>query len=217
MNSEERNRFAEELVEAGLARYRNVAPLPGLEERLLAGLEPSRMRADALSELCKRMWQQKMRSLIAKAVWAALLAASAVAFYVVYTREAIKPRSAVRALATSIPTENARPARIAPSLNITGRADIGSTPLARPHAAKGLVSGGLQLRRRPQSWEGPRSDQFPTPEPLNEQEKLLLSYIRQTPAPPPISFHDPDELRKELQPRPLEAMRIEPPKPGGSE
>lgn len=209
MNSEERNRFAEELLEAVLARYRRAEPLPGIEDRLLARLESTQTSAGSLSVLLS--WARR-RGVAVGEVCLAMLATIVVMFYLAHNYRSARAPSGAHARKQEMQAANPGRAAVETLVKEEARIEIPSRAKIPSPRAKRLHA---ELQR--QSWHGPRREQFPTPEPLTKQEKLLLSYIRETPAPRPISFHDPEQLKKELEPRPLEALRIEPPKPGGAQ
>jgi hypothetical protein len=212
MNSEERDRFAEKLLEAALARYRRAEPLQGIEDRLLARLESAQGRSGVRILLLSWARGPRGRRLPAVEACLALLLALGAAFYLARNHRSVSQSSRVRLRTPMVQTANS--GRPGPESRVKerARAEIPSRLTRRATRAKRQHPDG-----QAQPWNGPRREQFPSPEPLTEQEKLLLSYLRETPAPRAISFHDPEQLMKELQPRPLEALRIEPPKPGGVE
>ena len=151
-NDNQRDTFLDQLLDASLARYAQVEPRPGLEERLLAGVraEPSRP-----------LWWR----------WAWLPAtAGAVALIVVGAlvlserREPTPPASRVARTAEA-------PTAVAPSPAVKETVP-GAPAKTTPRATRPTPASLAAL---------PRRQEFPSPSPLSEQEQLLLRYVQQTP------------------------------------
>lgn len=155
MEKQSHNQFIEELLDAGLARYSNVTPRPGLEERLLA---------TARSEQERRSWF----------VWAGWLAAGAVAALIVVGVFNVTHR----------PTRPAPPPPVATGQ--TAPQTVASVPPVAP-AGESRPSRRVALERVPRTAtqtarQETRLEVFPSPQPLTDEEKLLVQYVRQTPA-----------------------------------
>ena len=159
--NDQRDQFVEELLEASLKQYRGEEPRSGVEMRILAGLR-TRERA------ARRRWL----------VWAVTVCAGAVAIVVIVLHSI---RAPVRQ-----PTPSAS---LPPKESGAQRAQLrAAKPLAPEMVAQG-PQGSFGAHRAPlqppQERVGraaaPRSrpEQFPTPLPLTEQEKLLLAYLNE--------------------------------------
>jgi hypothetical protein len=152
--------FVDELLEAGLARYSDVTPRPGFEKRLLV----------AAAERERGSWF----------VWAGWLAAGAVAATVVlgvivlrhaHTMPTPRPAAATLAKSGGSGGSQAEPAgirrgTIAPARTVTRRSLLARR--AVHHAVTATV-------------DEPRLAVFPSPQPVTEEEKLLLQYVHHTP------------------------------------
>jgi hypothetical protein len=145
-------------LNAALARYAAVEPRPGLEERVLANLRTAPAAASV------RAW------------WRWSLAAAAVAVVVVALALALrpgKPRPVIANHPASALDNQQKPvtqvaAKVQPN---------GPRPQARHRShANYLVHAPTVTAAVP------KLDQFPSPQPLSEQEKILADYVRQ--------FHD---------------------------
>jgi hypothetical protein len=151
MDNKDLNQFIDDLLDAGLARYSNVTPRPGLEGRMLANVRAERER---------NSWF----------LWAGMLAAGAVAAIIVV---------GVFDLARSI----GRPASpLAATTRQSAPQVVASLPAVEPalppppsrQAAKERVPRIVAETARQET----RLDVFPSPQPMTEQEKLLLEYVR---------------------------------------
>lgn len=192
------SQFVDELLDAGLAQYRGVEPRPGLENRILAQLHAEQKASPWLA------WAWRMG--------AGLLAAGIILALVLQARRQ-RPHVPVSVTESSRPapavaSEHGRDARATarqssgPRHN-TGSADLalGSADLAHPlvgpngppgragRASFETASG----RRAARPYRGPRRDVFPSPAPLSEEEKLLLSYVRQLPEGALAAFPEDDQ------------------------
>jgi hypothetical protein len=156
MRDDRRDSFVEELLEASLKQYHSEEPRSGLELRVLAGVR-SRERAAGRRTLG---W--------AVAVCSAMLAALVLALHFI--------RAPLR-----------QPAPNAARLQESGahRAPLqGATPPAMVSQQQPRGSGGLGQGLKdkpgppkPEVLAARRPEQFPTPYPITEQEKLLLVYL----------------------------------------
>lgn len=144
------------LLEAALAKYAAAEPRSGLEERVLANLRSAAPSAN-------RTW------------WRWSLVAAATAMLLIVITFAWKSRT------PSHPAIASRPAptghlNAGPEIYVARRDPTAIPPRPRP-AHKAHVLGPA-----PVVAGAPKLDQFPSPHPLSEQEKILASYIAQ--------FHD---------------------------
>lgn len=142
-------------LDAALAKYA-AEPRAGLEERVLANL-----RAETARESVRAWWQ-----------WSVLAALAA---------------AAVIAVALSWRTGSHRATPVAVTTPATQAA---STQVARSGEQSGVrLKAARGTRRTPKHHAAvvvpvaapPRLDQFPSPQPLSEQEKLLRAFVAENP------------------------------------
>ncbi len=150
MNADDRERQAEQWLDAALSHYSDVQPRPGLEQRILASLE-ARQR-------------QTLRWF--RWVWipaAAVLIISAALVWNVRRSQPVVVVSKAPPQKTEAAGLNPRIIRTIPS----------AVPMRRvtPRRMQAAVT-------RP---EPPKQEVFPSPEPLSEQERLALSFVRNAP------------------------------------
>ncbi|MGH9863658.1 MAG: hypothetical protein ACRD35_09580 [Candidatus Acidiferrales bacterium] len=216
-NDNKRDAFLDQLLDAALARYAQVEPRPGLEERLLAGVraEPSRP-----------LWL-RWAWLPAAAGGLALLLAGV--FFLSERRETARPAPPVARTAeaptavapSTIAKETApvAPAKVKPSppRPLAARAAEAPTAVAPSTIAKETapVAPAKMTPRttRPATASLaalPRRPEFPSSSPLSEQEQLLLRYVQRTPREELLTA----ALRDPLQPLAIEPLVI-PPLPAG--
>ena len=157
----------DEMLDSLLANYSSAEPRPGLETRILANLREA-------EETPQGWWSFKW-------LWAGVVTAAIVmAAVLINGRHRIEPPTHV-----IVKTSPA-----VPQPEIQPHASIARQETARIHRHKPLAStrplnGTLALSQRPAV--------FPTPTPLSEQEKLLLSYLAGTPREEVIAESHPDE------------------------
>ncbi len=160
MNPEEREHAAEQWLDEALTSYRAAAPRPGLETRILAGLQA-------------RAAQQQRR-------WIFALAASAAVMLLAVLMTSwprSKPDTPANIAAQSPPakTNSIQPVKTVATkpqkANIQPVHERSSTAQQRRRTSNGthLVAADLKQER------------FPVPRPLSEQEQLLRIYLSQTP------------------------------------
>lgn len=155
-------KFEREL-DAALARYAAVEPRAGLEQRVLA-----RLRAENAPS-ARFEWQR----------WAVAVVAVAAVLAVWSGR---RPAG----VDVNPATMQHQTAKAGGSLLATvATGDSGKTKTHDP-LERGLVTAHAQLRRKPKSARAnadaaPRLAQFPAPEPLTEQEKLLIRFVENDP------------------------------------
>jgi hypothetical protein len=145
-------------LDDALAKYARVAPRAGLEERILANLRAEQARVPNHAG-----WRWRV---------AIVLAAVVVAALVVGWRPGKSSRPLmVKRPPTSAPGPNEPQPRVA--------VNDGAKQL---HAA-GQVSKLAATHRSPRptvvATVNPKLDQFPSPQPLSEQEEILASYVAQ--------------------------------------
>jgi hypothetical protein len=155
MNDEGRKEdpFVNELLEASLARYRSEEPRLGLETRVLAGVQAK---------------EQAVR----RKTWLFALGAVAATVLVIFAGIYVARRRP--APASPIVSESA-PSRFAPP--VTSPPPKGNS---LEHRRELVTRRALRASRRTRPTPR-RPEQFPTPAPLSEEEKLLLAYVSQAP------------------------------------
>jgi hypothetical protein len=144
-------------LESALSQYGKAEPRGGLESRVLASLRAERNRI----AFARRWW------------WAAGMAtATAVAIAVaLWVGESGREKNRVSMAGVSTPrkTENLRSTQPQPSAQIAHPPN--ETAKVRPanRPVRGLAVAT------------PKLEQFPSPQPLSEQEKILVSYVTKYP------------------------------------
>jgi hypothetical protein len=159
----------EDMLDARLANYSSAEPRPGLETRILANLREAEER-----KASQGWWNFKW-------LWAGVVAAIIiVAALLIGGRHRVAPPTHVIVKTSpAIPQPEIQPHAPAvrnETVRIRPRKSLAST---RPQSA------ALALNERPAV--------FPTPTPLSEQEKLLLSYLAGTPREEVIAQSHSDE------------------------
>jgi len=175
-------RAGEEWLDRALSRYAGSQPRPGLEGRVLAHVRAERER---------RRPRQRWWSIVGSI---AVAAAVAVAMWLGLREQ----RSPTRGIAQVPPAEANQETTSLPARQFAGEKGHGS----KESGARQRRGAGL--RKRP-----PKLDQFPSPLPLNEQEKLLSIYIREFPENAVLVARAQTELRKRE-----ELEMVEPPPDG---
>jgi len=170
-------------LDAALAKYAAVEPRAGLEERVLANLRAERAKSP------DRGWWR----------WTAVAALAAVAVVAVaLTLRSGRPTQPVAVKHILATAQSPRePERYAAN----GEANLvrprGHQPvhrtLAPPHQPKAVVAAAV-----------PKLDQFPSPQPLSEQERILKSYVAKYPEQAVLIARAASEARRQDQ---LEEMR----------
>ena len=169
MHDDKRDQFVDELLEASLKRYRGEEPRSGLEMRILAGIH-TRERAARWRGLA---W--------AVAVCAGVLVAVVLTLRLVHTPlRQLAPRASLLQPATKPPAMATRQ---------QPRGSGGAEPgVSGPR----LVQGPKEKPRTPKPGvrTTKRPEQFPTPFPLTEQEKLLLALLNKATKPDLVAQTD---------------------------
>ena len=165
MHDNKPDQFVNELLDASLKRYYSEEPRAGLELRLLAGVRSRQ------GQVRRRRW-----------VWALAVSAGMLAAVVLVLHSAHAP-GRLHVISASVPGQPAKP------LAKPGSADSGlrSPRLVQVHAEKPRTA-------KPAVRATERPEQFPTPMPLTEQEKLLLAYVNK--ATNPASSADADKTEE---------------------
>ena len=183
MDEKERNQFVDDLLEASLARYSSVPPRPGLEGRVLANVRAAQGR---------HAWF----------VWAGWLAAGAAAVLIVIgalslTHRVIIPSppqrvEVTKSTSTSIlakaPTLHPPERSLVPRRTSSGRTVHPTLMVAHAEA---------------------RLPEFPSPSPLTSEEKLLVQYVRATPAPALLASSTGTTKIQEIQIKELEISPLD--------
>jgi hypothetical protein len=166
-------------LDAALGQYGKAEPRAGLETRILANL-----RAETDRAASKRRW------------WAAagMVAATAAIAAVIWLGRGDRVRTPAGAGTT------------------TARRDAGSgdrpsqDPTVRPVPQQLLEQGARNAIRRPPTRPRPpevthvaKAEQFPTPAPLSDQEKLLVRYVQEFPQRAALIARAQTELRKRTE------------------
>jgi hypothetical protein len=160
----------DDMLDSLLASYSSAEPRPGLENRILANL-----REQAEEDAPHGWWNFKW-------LWAGAVAAVIiVAALLIGGRHRVAPPTHV-----IVKTSPA-----VPQPEIQPRAPIARNETVRIRPRKSLAptrpqNAALALNERPAV--------FPTPTPLSEQEKLLLSYLAGTPREEVVAQSHPDDL-----------------------
>jgi hypothetical protein len=149
-------------LESALANYAKVEPRRGLEERVLVNLRAQRER-DVTPN-----WRR----------WPVVVAGAAVAI-----------------LAAIALWHGARTTGVTRSVTVTRPQEMVSAPVASTATVLGEINSRSQTpklkeRQMPRTYasavrmpvgDAPKLDQFPAPEPLSEQEKMLMQYVADDP------------------------------------
>ena len=155
MKTDERENLATRLLDAGLKKYADAEPRPGLEDRILSNLRAKRERVSA------PRW------------WPTVAAVAAVLLIAITLWFARKP-------SRTTPTATANHVPAVPTVNKQTTTGIATSV---PRALSPAVSVA-RFQPRPhvrQSAALPKLEQFPSARPLSRQEKLLLAYVQATP------------------------------------
>ena len=181
MHDDKPDQFVDELLEASLKQFRAEEPRTGLEMRVLAGV---RSRQGAA---------RRRRFVWALAVCAGMLAAIILVLHSarVPSRRPVASASVPRQVAKTAASPGSADSRIwSPRLV--------HAPREKPRTAKPAV----RATKRP--------EQFPTPMPLTEQEKLLLTYFANTTKPDLLAETNKADAAAEISNIKVAPLEIEP-------
>jgi len=181
----DRDREIDRWLDDALAQYGKVEPRPGLEGRVLARLAEAR-----------REPTRKLR-------WWSALAFSAAAILVlgVVWRQRMEPTrlpgNHVATVATPLETKKSD-ARNKLSSNEHSLRDNSNLSVRGNHSpnSHGKMDRPNLTASAEQS-AGPKLERFPAPQPLNEQEQLLLRYVQEFPQKAALMARAQTELRKQ--------------------
>lgn len=173
MNPEERDRLAEQFVNKALGRYGAAEPRTGLEGRVLARLS----EAHPVANTGRQGWATQWFTQWLGWRWAA--AATAVIMVAVGIHW-LRPTTYVTAPNTSASSVFPVVKTPVPEPTIPVASAAKKPPKALPQRTQGTRRNAATIARNA-THSSPRLAQFPAPAPLSEQERLLLSYLRQTP------------------------------------
>ncbi len=156
MDPKDRDREVEQWIEAALGQFGKVEPRTGLEGRVLATLQGERDRIAS-----QRRWWRAAATIAVAAIVVAVWLGN------FWTRE--------------LQTKEVTPSTMRPSEE-TGASHQIPRQLAshsanevRPHRPK------KSANRTVSGSKAPKLEQFPSPQPLSEQEKILASYVMNYP------------------------------------
>jgi hypothetical protein len=140
----------DEVLNAAFERYGAAEPRPGLEGRILANL-----RAAGSASRRNRLW------------WPIAVACAAM-FLIVATSLLVHIKRTAPSVARVIATPNFSP-------------QIEPTPYAAAESKERIATGirHVNASTKQPANHGVRQEQFPSPQPLSEQEKLLALYVEQ--------------------------------------
>jgi len=182
-------------LDAALARYAAVEPRPGLEERVLANLRAERAQVPDRSRwrVYCIAWSMVGALAAVVVVVVALAWRSGKPSHPVITDHSSAPAQVSKEPATlTVSNGDVNQVRTDP-IRPQARAETRRTPV--PHSQLKVVMA-----------ENPKLDQFPSPRPLTEEEKLALDYVQQFPeeasliARAQAASDQEKELKKNLQP-----------------
>jgi hypothetical protein len=170
MSDQNDERKLDDLLDSALASYSSVEPRPGLEGRILARIH------DAAEQPQVRWWNTRW-------FWAgSAIAALVVVIAMLAMRQGtIAPPEK---MIVQTPPTRSRP-QPQPAVQNVGQEKIAKHMTAPQRHLAVLKNASLPLQQRPQI--------FPTPTPLSEQERMLLSYYVRTPREELIAQSHPEE------------------------
>jgi len=157
-HSQDPNGGLDRLLDASLAKYADASPRAGLEERILANLQ-----SEQSSESTHSLWQW---GLVAALAAVALLA---VAVSLRFGKAAHPVIANHAAVSTPDSTKSPLPEPQPESHETTAPVRRVHRTVRRPAQPRNLIA------------DGPKLDQFPSPQPLSEQEKAALEYVERYP------------------------------------
>lgn len=184
MEDKKHEQFVDNLLDASLARRRSGEPRAGLEQRVLA-----RLRA----EHEPRPWFR----------WSWRLAAGLAAFAIVVAT-AHWARRTVLAPGTPTRSSGSPAMETSKAAALTSTLQPDTTKPAASHTARRIMSRSMRHVASQRVMIEPRRSVFPSPVPLSEQERLLVTYAKLSPPPNSLTFHPGDQEIEEIQIEPLE-------------
>jgi hypothetical protein len=168
MTEHEENKHLDELLDSALSAYSAAEPEPGLETRILSQLREAEIKE------APQLWNFKWVSAGAAVIAAVLL--------LVLSRVSHHPA----AIPDNTVAHTERPAssQTAVKQKLPGTKN-GRHYRPQKHAPVHVENAALPLNQRPSV--------FPSPSPLSEQERLLLSYYARTPREELVAQSNPEE------------------------
>lgn len=167
LQNSEHNRFRgledDRALDTALSKYAAVEPRPGLEDRILANIRAEQARATEHA-----WWQQN--------IWRWGLAAAIAAIVIVAVGMMLNLEKHPQPLVKNPPPVPAR--QNGTQEQETQVAKHNEAP-TKHGLARHAITHSIQPRAVAEAY--PKLDQFPSPSPITEQEKLLLEYVRQHP------------------------------------
>ncbi len=190
MTEHETNGHLDKLLDSALSAYSAVEPGPGLETRILANLREAESREASRPWRFKWMWAGAAVAAVAAAILLLVLPRMS-------HRPYTSPRNNLAHTQPPAPQPVASPDNTLahtqppapPSITLQQRPPANGS---RPHHARQrsavipVENAVLPVNQRPAV--------FPSPSPLTEQEKLLLSYYARTPREELVAQSHPDAL-----------------------
>jgi hypothetical protein len=170
------------MLDAALAKYAAVKPRTGLENRILANLRAERTRVP------DRAW---WRWSVAGALAAVVVVALALAW-----RSGKPSHPIVENHSLTAPHVARQPAT--PVVAIGGRKQLRGNQ-ARPQESVALKRGAAHRLRSEVVADNPKLDQFPSSQPLSEQELALARYVLEFPHEATLIAQAQAEFEKEIQ------------------
>jgi len=169
MTEHDQDQHLDKLLDSALSEYSSVEPRPGLETRILANV-----RGAAETGSSRRKWRW---------LWAGATAALAILLVVLFAGK----HSVVPAPRNEVVQEKQPATQSSPEIGKAAPLNSGNgAAKPRPkHLQPHPEAVALKVE--------PRRPVFPTPTPLSDQEKLLLSYYAQTPREELIAQSHPEE------------------------
>ena len=184
MADQEKDKQIDNMLDSLLANYSSAEPRPGLETRILANLRDAESR-----EASRGWWGFKW-------LWAGVaLAALVVAGVLIGGKRHVAPPShtVVQTAQPAVQPTIQQPSVQQPNVQQTGVQSRAPEAVGQEqgiHRHKSLTP--VPQQNATLAWSQ-RPAVFPTPTPLSEQERLLLSYYSSTPREEVIAQSHPDE------------------------
>jgi hypothetical protein len=171
-----RSQFDRELS-AALAKYSSAEPRVGLEQRVLANLQAERAKTPS------HAWWRWRTTMTTTTASTAAAAAVAIVLIALAWRSNGPSRPAIANHPSPAQGGNAVAAQVATVTNNSGQGSSSqkSGPQELKPAQRQIARQTAPSARQTVAAAPPKLDQFPSPQPLNEQEKILARYVAQFP------------------------------------
>ncbi len=161
-------------LDAALAKYASIEPRPGLEERVLANL-----RAECRPVLARWFWGWTMASAAAVALIVVGIVTWNVTWNPAWKSGRSGPQNTAQQSSQQLsqqPSTTAQDSRPSPQPLTAEESGVRPRPPIPVQR-----SAGRHAPPRIMVMDQPRRAQFPTPQPLSEQEQMLASYVAKYP------------------------------------